>query len=160
MSYSNFEKGQELAKQCEGYDISGKSDETIMKASKLLNIKFSKQTYKYFNEIGYLDYFGSAFLGIIVDDFSGAPADNCVETALAERAEYNLPEEWLPIYDFDDGEMGYLDYSQLNDEGEPPVIIASYNGEEYVVIERFTEDLGDLILMMVEEDLEIQQQEQ
>lgn len=36
-----------------------------------------------------------------------------------------LPGMWVPLYDFKDGCMAYLDYSALNSVGEPPVIAAS-----------------------------------
>lgn len=154
MSYQNFEKAIDLAKQCDGYGIgNGKSDAVISKASELLNIKFSRQNYKYFKELGYLEFFGVEVYGIVKDDFSGDPEANSVETALVDRQEYNLPQEWLPIYFFDDGYMGYLDYSQINKEGEPPVIMAIYNGKEYVITEKIAEDLGDFILQLVEEQL-------
>lgn len=72
MSYQNFERALDLAKQCEGYDIGGgKSDEAISAASKLLSITFSKQNYKYFRELGYLEFFGVEIFGIVIDDFSG-----------------------------------------------------------------------------------------
>ena len=154
MSYQNFERALDLAKQCEGYDIGGgKSDEAISAASKLLSITFSKQNYKYFRELGYLEFFGVEIFGIVIDDFSGVPETNCVETALADRRDYNLPKEWLPIYFFDDGYYGYLDYGQLNKDGEPPVIMAIFDGKKYVVIKKVAEDLGDFLLQLVEEQL-------
>ena len=152
MSYQNFKKALKLAKQCEGYDTGGgKTDKVISDASELLNIKFSKQNYKYFRKLGYLEFSGVEVFGMVTDDFSGEPEAKCVETALADRKNYNLPEEWLPIYFFDDGYYGYLDYSQLNEDGEPPVIIAIYDGEKYVVTEKAAEDLGDFLLQLVEE---------
>lgn len=151
MSYHNFKKALKLAKQCEGYDTGGgKTDKVISDASELLNIKFSKQNYKYFRKLGYLEFFGVEVFGIVTDDFSGEPEAKCVETALADRKNYNLPEEWLPIYFFDDGYYGYLDYSQLNEDGEPPVIIAIYDGEKYAVTGKVAEDLGDFLLQLVE----------
>lgn len=155
MSYKNFKKALKLAKKCDGYDVgNGKSDAIISKASELLGIKFSKQNYVYFSKLGYLEFFGVEVFGIMKDDFSGAPETNCVETALADRQEHNLPNEWLPIYFFDDGYYGYLDYSQLNKDGEPQVIMAIYNGKEYIVAEKVAEDFGDFLLNLVKESLE------
>jgi hypothetical protein len=154
MSYKNFKKAIELAKQCEGYsDGGGKSDAVVSKAEELLDIKFSKQNSQYFTQLGFVEFFGHEIYGIVKDDFSGTPTGCSIEAALADRKEYQLPKEWLPIYFFDDGYMGYLDYSQLNEEGEPPVIMAIYDGEQYVITEKIAEDLGDFILQLVEEQL-------
>ena len=70
-----------------------------------------------------------------------------------DREEYNLPEEWIPIYDFGDGNMAYLDYSSLNAEKEPDVIMAFYNGDKYETVEKLAEDLGDFILQLVQEQI-------
>lgn len=152
MSYQNFTKGMNLAKKCDGYlDGGGKSNDVIFKAEKLLDIKFSKQTFKYFNEFGFIEFFGHEIYGIIKDDFSGTPTGCSIETTIADREEYQLPKEWLTIYCFDDGYMGYLDYSQLNEDGEPPVIMAIYDGEKFVVTQKVAEDLGDFIIQLIEE---------
>lgn len=157
MSYTNFTKAFELAKTCEYYTISGgKSDMVIIEAEKLFGRKFSAQNRRFFSDVGYLSFFGNEIYGIIREDFTGEYVGCAVEAALSDRKEYGLPQKWLPIYDFDDGYMGYLDYSQLNDEGEPPVIMAIYNSEEYIVAEKVADDLGDFILGLVEAQLENQ----
>ena len=154
MSYQSFEKALKLAKQCDDYRTGkGKSDSVICAASKLLNIEFSKQTQVYFSKLGHLKFSGFEVYGIVKDDFSGIPANNCVESALVDRRDYNLPKEWLPIFFFDDGYYGYLDYSQLDEHGEPPVIAAHYDGEKYVVDEKVADDFGDFLLQLVEEAL-------
>ena len=160
MSYTNYEKALERAKGCEYYKIgNGQPQETIDKAENLFGFKFSKQNYDYFKNLGYLGFFGLELYGIYDDNFfSGIPADSCIETALVDRKETNLPKEWLPIYFFDDGYMGYLDYSQLNEDSEPPVIMAIYNGEKYVVVERVAEDFGDFLLELVEQQLKYQEE--
>ena len=154
MSSQNYEKAIELAKKCKGYSIgTGKSNETISNASILLDIKFSAQNYRYFKELGYLEFFGTEVFGITVEDFSGKPAANCVESALDFRKEYDLPKKWLPIYFFDDGYYGFLDYGQINEDSEPPVIMAIYNGAGYFVVKKIAEDFGDFLLQLVEDAL-------
>lgn len=154
MSILNFEKGIELAKKCDFYTtVGGKSDEIILKAEKLFGHKFSNQNYQFFKRLGYLSFFGNEVYGICKDDFTGSYTGCAIEAALYDREKYDLPKKWLPIYFFDDGYMGYLDYSQLNEEGEPPVIMAIYNGKEYIVTQKVSEDLGDFILELVEEQL-------
>jgi len=160
MSYGNLEKALELAKQCEYYTITGgKSDETIRNAEKLFGQSFSKQNDSFYRMVGYLSFFGNEFYGICTEDFSGDYTGCAIEATLADRRDYNLPKDWLTVYFFDDGYMGYLDYSQLNADGEPPVIMAIYNGQEYVVVEKIAEDLGEFILGQVEEQLSYQRQD-
>lgn len=48
----------------------------------------------------------------------------------------------------------YLDYSSLNMEKEPSVIMAFYNGDKYEINETLAEDLGDFLLQLVQEQLE------
>ena len=149
--FNNLEKVLDLASKCDFYLIGGeKTDSVIKKAEELLGFKLSNQTYVYLKKVGFLNFFGNEIYGIVKDDFSGIPEGCAVEYALHEREKTMLPKDWLPIYNFDDGNMGYLDYSQLNAEGEPPVIMAIYNGKEYVVVERVSDDLADFILQLVE----------
>lgn len=70
-----------------------------------------------------------------------------------EREETGLPKEWIPVYNFDDGYMAYLDYSSLNSEGEPSVIVAGFNDEEYEVEEKIAEDFGEFVLHLVMEQI-------
>jgi len=166
MGFQNFEKALELAKQCRGYMSvgckvvgGGKSDEVISHGEKLIGFKFSRQTYEFFKRVGFLMFSGKEIYGIVMDDFSGDTEDNAVEFSLKQRKEWKLPKEWLCIYNFGfDGYMGYLDYSDLNADGEPPVIMAVGAGKKYIVAERVAEDLGDFILGLVEEQLARQSQ--
>ena len=154
MSYTNFEKAIELAKQCRFYTIKGSwPTEIVSKAEGFFGTKFSKQNYRFFKELGYLSFFGNEFYGICKDDFSGTYVGCSIEATLQDRKEYHLPCKWLIIYDFGDGSMGYLDYSQLNEDGEPPVIMAIYNGKDYSVVEKIAEDFGDFLLELVERQL-------
>lgn len=50
--------------------------------------------------------------------------------------------------------MAYLDYSSLNAEKEPGVIMAFYNEDKYETVEKLAEDLGDFILQLVQEQVE------
>jgi len=154
MSYINYENSIELAKQCKFYrTVGGEPDEVIAKSEVLLNIKFSVQNHKFYVNLGYLSFYGHEIYGIDPNDLFGTLEGNSVAYALHDRKECNLPKKWLPIYFFDDGYMGYLDYDNLNEEGEPPVIKAIYDGKKYINIEKITEDLGDFILQLVEEQL-------
>lgn len=153
MSYSDLQKALSLAPECEFYTTAGgKSESDIAKSEQMLDIKFSEQCLEFYRKCGYLSFFGNEIFGINPDNLE-ILAGNSVAFALNDRDAYNLPSKWLPLYDFDDGDMAYLDYSSLNNDNEPPVISAFFDGEEYVVSEQIAEDLGSFILRLVEEQL-------
>lgn len=155
MSYQNFKEAMELAPKCKFYTTAnGKSAAEISKAEDMLGIKFSKQCREFYEKYGYLSFYGSEIFGIDPDDDSGELEGNSVAYALNDRAEYGLPAEWIPVYSVDDGCMAYLDYSSLNCEGEPRVIIAAYDGANYQIEEAATEDFGEFVLDLVKEQLE------
>lgn len=154
MSYSNFVQAMELAPKCKFYTVAGgKTEEEIKKAEQMLNVKFSNQSREFYEKYGYLSFYGNEIFGIDPYDDSGILEGNSVAYAINDRLEYNLPNNWIPIYNFEDGNMAYLDYSSINAEGEPRVIMAFYNGTEYEVAEILAEDLGDFILQLVQEQL-------
>lgn len=154
MSYSDFERAMKLAPGCKFYTTTGgRTNDEIEKSEKKLNLNFSKQCMEFYKKYGYLSFFGNEIFGIDPDDDSGILEGNSVAYALNDRAEYNLPVHWLPIYNFEDGNMAYLDYSSLNEEKEPPVIMAFYNGEKYEIVETIAEDFGSFVLQLVNEQL-------
>lgn len=158
MSYSDLQKALSLAPECKFYTTAGgKSESDIAKSEQMLNIKFSKQCLEFYRKCGYLSFFGNEIFGINPDNLE-ILSGNSVAFALNARETYGLPSNWLPIYDFDDGNMAYLDYSSLNKDNEPPVISAFFDGEKYVVSEQIAEDLGCFILQLVEEQLPKQPQ--
>ena len=180
MSYKNFEKALELVKQCEDYTPGkGRTDEIIAQGEKLFGCKFSKQAKEYFKRYGWIGFGSQDFYGISTDDFSDKTCGGAIESALRDRKEFGLPKEWLCIHDFGyDGWRAFLDYGNLNKEGEPPVIVSRGMGKEFQgankfaegkaeYIDRnyltdgiFAEDFGDFLLCLVEEELERQKQEQ
>lgn len=154
MSYQNFVKAMELAPKCKFYTTAGgKTKKEIIKAEQMLNVSFSNQSKEFYEKYGYLSFYGNEIFGIDPDDDSGILEGNSVAYAINDREEYNLPKEWIPIYNFEDGSMAYLDYSYLNSEKEPRVIRALYNGREYEIAEILAEDFGDFILQLVQEQL-------
>lgn len=155
MSYQNLEKALTLAPKCKFYTtVGGVSTENIAKSEQMLGVKFSKQCLKFYEDCGYLSFYGHEIFGIDPNDDSGELEGNSVAYALNDREEYGLPKEWIPIYNYEDGTLAYLDYANLNKEQEPRVISASYNGEEYEIEEVVSSDLGDFLLEMVNEGLE------
>lgn len=154
MSYQNFKTAMELAPKCRFYTtVGGKTEEEVAISEKMLNIQFSKQCKEFYIKYGYLSFYGSEIFGIDPTDNSGILEGNSVAYALNDREKYKLPKEWIPIYNFNDGNMAYLDYSSLNEEGEPLVIMAYYNGNKYELVEILAEDFGTFILQLVREQL-------
>ncbi|MBP6874427.1 MAG: SMI1/KNR4 family protein, partial [Clostridia bacterium] len=130
MSYSNFLRAMDLAKKCQNFKtVGGKSDEDISKSETLLGVRFSRQCREYYSRYGYLSFFGSEIFGIFPD--SKISVGNSVAFALRHREKFHLPVSWIPIFDYDDGYVAYFDYSSLNDEGEPEVILATYDPKQY-----------------------------
>lgn len=157
MSYLDLKKAMELAPKCKFYTtVGGKTKEEIMKAEELLDVKFSRQCIEFYEKFGYLSFYGNEIFGINPNDNSGILEGNSVAYALNDRVEYSLPAKWVPIYNFDDGTMAYLDYSSLNTENEPRVIMAFYNGKEYEILEDLAEDFGSFLLQLVEAQLDTQ----
>ena len=154
MSRESYERSMELAKKCRFYTVAGgRTAEEIQRAESLLGIKFSAQ-YRDFNEkYGYLSFYGNEIFGAD-PEHPGEMEGNCVGYALNDRREYGLPEHFIPIYNYDDGYMAYLDYSCRNEEGEPRIVMLAYNGTEYVMTEVLADDFGDFVLSLVLQELE------
>lgn len=156
MSYQSFKKAMELAPQCKFYTTAGgKSQEDISKSEDLLGIKFSNQCVEFYAEYGYLSFYGTEIFGIDPNDYSGILEGNSVAYALNDRKEYRLPLYWVPIYNFEDGNMAYLDFSDINVDGEPKVIMGIYTGEKYEITETIAEDFGDFLLHLVEQQINV-----
>ena len=151
MSYENYKTAMEAAKSLRYYTTAGRrSDESIQKSEDLLGIKFSAQ-YRDFNKhYGYLSFFGCEIFGADPEDLEIAEG-NSVACALSERRDYGLPSFLLPIYNFDDGCMAYLDHSSLNEAGEPRVVMKEYAGSGYELVKVLDEDFGDFVLHLVRE---------
>ena len=157
MSYNNFQKAVELATQCKYYKVAGQqTDDLIEKVAKVYGFKLSVQHHEFFKEYGYMMFFGTEIYGIYKEVFEGIYAGNAVIATLQDREEYNLPKEWIPVYDYDDGYKAYLDYAHLNSENEPRVVLGVFTGKEYETTEIIAEDLGDFLLEIVEQQLEEQ----
>lgn len=154
MSYQNFEKAMELAPTCKFFTTAGGRTPTeIKKAEQMLGIRFSRQCKEFYEKFGYLSFYGTEIFGIDPDDDSGILEGNSVAYALNDRQEFHLPNEWIPIYNYENGNMAYLDYASLNIEQEPRVIMAFYNGDAVEFVETLAEDLGTFLLQLIQAHL-------
>lgn len=157
MSYINFEKATELAKQCKNYRTAGRqTEDLIKKVEESYGFKISPQHHEYFEKYGYIMFFATEIYGIYNEVYDGVYAGNAVIATLQDREEYNLPKKWIPIFDYSDGYIAYLDYENVNLENEPRVILGIFTGEQYDIVEIIAEDFGDFLLELVEEQLEEQ----
>lgn len=140
-----------LAKELEFYTTAGgRTEEEIARSEALLGLKFSRQ-YRAFNmDYGYLSFSGHEIFGVDPDDLEELER-NALAYALHDREAWHLPAHLLPIYNFDDGCMAYLDFSSRNSEGEPRVVMAESSGEGYEIVQPLAEDFGDFLLTLVEE---------
>lgn len=157
MSYEDYEKFKQNVHKCQYYrSIGGKNEQEISAAEEMLGLKFSRQCRAFFAEYGYVSFYGNEIFGFSLEHLDIYVA-NAVAMALQLRKEDGLPHEWLPIYDFADGYMVFQDYSRLNDEGEPIIIVGGYNGERFVQVEIAAEDFGEFVLRLVMMQLESQE---
>lgn len=155
MSCKDFKRAMELLPSCRYYVTDGgKSTEQIRRAEQILGISFSPQLREFYAKLGYLSFFDHEIYGIDPEDESGAPEGNSVACALKERSQCGLPEQWIPISNNEDGDLLFLDYGLLNEAKEPRVIMCSYDGKQYQLLETVAEDFGSLLLEVVEEALE------
>ena len=73
---------------------------------------------------------------------------------LVPDTSYYYPRFYLGLPESEkNGIMAYLDYSSLNDVGEPCVIVARFNDVGYQIEETIAEDFGEFILQLVKEQL-------
>ena len=145
----SFEEAMRIAKDIKYYMTNGGvNDVLVKKIEETFGLKLSPQHYKYYKEYGYISYEGDEFFGVYNKCYEGDYCGNAVVATISDRKDYGLPEKWIPIYNYDE-DMAYLDYENLNKEGEPRVIAAYYDGENYVFVEELAEDLGDYFLQMI-----------
>jgi hypothetical protein len=152
MSYKNYEEALEKARLFDDYLDAGSMDiQLLEKIESAIGFKLSKQNYNYWKNYGFIAFSSVMLYGIGKNTFNGVPGYNAINTLLVDRKDFNLPKSWIPIYGFGDENMAYLNYEDLNKENEPAIISAYYNGHEYVVTEKISDDLGDFILTLVNE---------
>ena len=151
MSFSGFEQACEAMVRVPGFETSGGIDEqSIQEAEAALGLKFSRQCRRFYNTYDYTTIDGYELFGIHGGAHAAILEGNCVAYALNDRQQYKLPHEWVPLLNFLDGTMAYIDYSKINDQNEPQVIRAFYAEDQYCVVEVLAEDLGGFLTRIVD----------
>jgi hypothetical protein len=153
MKYNDFLELMDSLTELEDFSSGeGVSDTVIQSAEKLLNIKFSPQIKKYLGEYSYIELDGIELYGIVNENFTSEVTEGCmVEWAISERTESDLNPNYIPIKFEDDGNMVFFDFGDINSDGEPKVISASFDGETYVKDCDLAEDFGEYLNDLIEE---------
>ena len=153
MSYQNYITAMKMATECDDYEVAdGVGEDRIKASEEILGVSFSRQCREFYRTYNYMSFFGAELFGVDPNYDADCLEGNSLAYALNDREEYGLPNEWIPVCNLDDGYMAYLDYSVLNEENEPRVIMANYNGNEYELVEVLADDFGDFVLQLIEEE--------
>jgi hypothetical protein len=151
MSFRNFKEAMKLLNEFKDKldVISPKTTMDIQCAEEILSIKFPN-SYKEF-----LKLYGCMGLGS--EEIYGLWNNSVIQHTLHQR-EVNktptFPDGLIPIYELGNGEKSCLDTSQMNEEGECPVV-AWYFG----ATEKLAEDFGAFLLEKVQWGLESLEEE-
>lgn len=153
MSYNSFLKALKEMEKCEGYRFGTAHDKNVIrKAEELLGITFSKQIREYLSKYGYIEFFGVELYGIINESFilDDESNEGCmIEWTVDERTASGLNPKWVAIRFEDEGGMAFFDFSSLNSEGEPRVVLAIDCGDGYELDRVLADDFGDYLLDLV-----------
>lgn len=167
MSYHDFRKAIKLLelnrKYCEF--ICPQSDFNIFKAEELLNLKFPNSYIQFLRKYGSLDFVSQDIFGLTNNnDFSTYIYENIVCNTLDQRKiniDPPFPRSFIPIHALGNGELSCLDTSQMNKEGECPVVAwyfgATLPNGKYEVL---AEDFGAFLLEKIQWGLESLEEEE
>ncbi len=137
------------------YDFSGeKSGQIIQKVEEMLEVKFPN-SYNYFlKKLGYFSLGDFAVYGIISDSSKNIKNTGIVYGVLNDRENFAVPHHMINFFDIGNGDSYALDLSQMNEEGECPVVVWPIGGYEATpVLEVVAPDFGKFFLDMVEEQI-------
>ena len=147
-------------------DFSGKQSlSTIESAEKVLGYKFPHSYRVFLEKYGCGGIDGMELYGLIEDEefsvenipFVAVP--NMVWTTLKRNRDFGHPLYLLIIYNIGEGSTYCLDTSQMNDEGECPVVVWPIGGyEQTPILEIIAEDFGAFFLDMVKQEIAYKQE--
>lgn len=142
-------------------DFCGKiSEETIKSAEEILDIGFPNSYKTFLRELGCGDVRGSEIFGLIKDEnfllelvpLVGIP--NVVWVNLQWRRDFFLPSNIILIYGIGDGSHYALDLSQMDDQGECPVVYWPLDGYEATPkLEIVAKDFGEFFLNLIQDKI-------
>ncbi len=150
-AFELIEKHQELLKA-----YKGRIDAKVIRvAQDYLGVSFPL-TYKVFLEkFGFISLGGCEIYGIIDENFRDSGVPDAIWYSHENYINYGKPSNIVQIYSVGEGTTYCLDTSQMNEEGECPVVAWPLGGyEETPVLEIIAEDFGKFFLNMVERQIE------
>ena len=164
MSINDLEKGIKILIQNQNI-ITSKlkviNEEIIEKAEKYLDIVFPKTYQKFIKTYGYISLGGQEIYGVLNDEFINSGIPNAIWLTYNNRKDFNFPHHLIPIYDVGEGTTYCLDTSQINAEGECPVVAWPIDGYEATpVLEIVAEDFGKFFLDMVQQEVDYKKKKQ
>lgn len=131
------------------------SDDLIKKAENYLKIKFPKTYKQFLLRFGYISLGGCEIYGIIDEDFINSGVPDAIWFSFENHKNFGVPPYIIQIYSVGEGTTYCLDTSQMNEEGECPVVAWPLGGyEETPVLEVVAEDFGKFFLDMVHRQIE------
>ena len=148
MSFQDLEKALKLIED-NGGDFAGKkSDDLIAKAEQALVLKFPPSYKQFLNKLGCGGIEGSEIFGVIDENFEKAGIPDGIWLTLDERKS-GLPEYFVVVSEVGDGAYYVLDTSQVDVDGECPVVTYEINGSS----EKVADDFGSFLLSELQEVL-------
>jgi antitoxin YobK len=157
VSSTSYEKAKELIlDNDELADFNnGVSNELIALAEEKIGLKFTGSYLDFLQTFGVGNFGAEEIYGIIHEDFENSATPDAIWFTLTEREESNLPSHLLVIYHTGGVELFCLDYSKLDDDKEPRVVVFVPGFElKYQTYEVIADTFGDFLLELVEEQLE------
>ena len=159
MSMKDLEKAFNLIKDefddTECFFGGNKSDSLITQAEEDIALRFPNTYKSFLSKFGYGGVNKLDIDGVTEYKFSGSPYGGVVWNTLEKRKYFGYPSSLIPIYNVGEGTTYCLDTSQMNEEGECPVVAWPLGGyEETPVLEIVAEDFGKFFLDMVERQIE------
>ena len=161
MSYKNFMQALELIKLNHshyGFAVS-QSDFNIKEVERILTLKLPNSYKEFLKKFGYLDFGSQEIFGITnkwaIDKFIYGDILSMTLDQRKINDDPSFPLYLIPIHALGNGELSCLDTSQMNEEGECPVVAWYFgatlpNGK----LEVLAEDFGAFLLEKVQCGLE------
>lgn len=133
------------------------SSSIISVAEKILELKFPNSYRLFIEQVGSGGP-GSAFIpGVLTNDVAKLKEGGIVWGVLKRRTSLQFPYHLIRLYDVGEGTTYCLDTSQMNGEGECPVVAWPVGGyEETPVLEIVAPDFGTFFLDLVKRELHLE----
>lgn len=158
MSFREYEEAVKLIEKNEELTncIGGCSETLIKKAEERLNLSFPKSYREFLRKFGAMSFGAEEFYGIVREDFDNSRIPDAIWYTLMERKEVNLPTHLVIVYDTGSEELFCLDFSKLNSESEPAIVVFVPGVDlEYQKHEVISADFGAFLLQRVKIELGI-----